>query len=100
MIVRSWGARLASSNLPSYLGHLDRSVKPALAKLPGYLGTTVLARRLESESSEVVVQTRWQSLEDVRAFAGPDISSAVVEPTAAALFSDYDRRVVHYDVVG
>ena len=101
MIVRSWSARLAPAKLTDYLAHLDRSVKPALAALPGFLGATVLERRLDGgSSSEVVVQTRWDSLDSVRAFAGDDIGSAVVEPAAAALFTDYDRRVLHYEVIG
>jgi heme-degrading monooxygenase HmoA len=101
MIVRSWSARLHSSNLAAYLAHLDRSVKPTLAALPGFVGSTVLARAVDDgPSREVVVQTRWASLEAVRAFAGHDVSVAVVEPAAAALFTDYDRHVVHYDVIG
>jgi heme-degrading monooxygenase HmoA len=103
MIVRSWSARLAPENVSSYLEHLDRSVKPALAGLPGFLGAMVLQRRVdgrERETREVVVQTRWQSLDAIHAFAGDDISAAVVEPAAAALFDEYDRRVLHYDVIG
>jgi heme-degrading monooxygenase HmoA len=102
MIVRSWSARLDAANLPAYLGHLDRSVKPALAALPGFFGATILERRIDGggSSSEVVVQTRWESLDAIRAFAGEDIGSAVVEPAAAALFTDYDRRVLHYEVIG
>jgi heme-degrading monooxygenase HmoA len=103
MIVRSWSARLAPANVPRYLEHLDHSVKPALEKLPGFLGAEVLERRVEAgerETVEVVVQTRWQSLDAIRAFAGSDIATAVVEPAAAALFDDYDRRVLHYEVIG
>jgi heme-degrading monooxygenase HmoA len=103
MIVRSWSARLASQNVSRYLAHLDRSVKPGLATLSGFIGLTVLERIVEegaSPASEVVVQTRWESLDAVRAFAGDDISAAVVEPGAAALFRDYDRRVLHYKVIG
>jgi heme-degrading monooxygenase HmoA len=103
MIVRSWSARLDSSNIARYLEHLERSVKPALGSLPGFIDAMVLERRVEGGSAnmrEVVVQTRWQSLEAIHAFAGDDIARAVVEPAAAALFADYDRRVEHYEVIG
>lgn len=101
MIVRSWSARIDGSKVSQYLTHLDHSVKPALAALSGFLGTTVLERRLgNSTLREVVVQTRWESLDAIHAFAGDDISVAVVEPAAAALFADYDRHVLHYDVIG
>jgi heme-degrading monooxygenase HmoA len=101
MILRSWSARLESQNVAEYLAHLDRSVKPSIGALPGFLGMTVLDREVvPSAIREVVVQTRWVSLDAIRAFAGADISRAVVEPHAAALFSDYDRQVLHYEIVG
>jgi len=103
MIVRSWSARLAAANIRPYLEHLDRSVKPALAALPGFVDATVLQRRIDAagrDTVEVVVQTRWESFEAIQAFAGDDISVAVVEPAAAALFDDFDRTVLHYQVVG
>lgn len=103
VILRSWSARLESRNVPEYLAHLDHSVKPAIGALPGFVGMTVLQRRIERSScavSEVVVQTRWASLDAIHAFAGEDISRAVVEPDAAALFTVYDRHVVHYEVIG
>jgi heme-degrading monooxygenase HmoA len=103
VIVRSWSARIDASNMAKYLAHLDRSVKPALAALDGFVDAMVLERSVEgavATAREVVVQTRWRSLDAVRAFAGADISVAVVEPAAAALFTDYDRHVLHYDVVG
>jgi heme-degrading monooxygenase HmoA len=103
MIVRSWSARLEARRVAAYLAHLERSVKPGLASLPGFLGITVMSRGVSDTGDgmrEVVVQTRWTSLDAVRAFAGDDISAAVVEPAAAALLTDYDRRVLHYEVIG
>jgi heme-degrading monooxygenase HmoA len=103
MIVRSWSARLPSGNVAKYLAHLDRLVKPAVGALPGFVGMTVLHREIEPASSvmsEVVVQTRWASIDAICGFAGDDVARAVVEPDAAALFTDYDRRVVHYEVIG
>jgi len=103
VIVRAWSARLESARVPAYLEHLDRSVKPALATLPGFVDAMVLERRLdgaERPMSEVMVQTRWESLRAIQAFAGDDISHAAVEPAAAALFDDYDGRVLHFQVIG
>jgi hypothetical protein len=102
VIVRHWSARLDPRNVEQYVAHLDRSLKPALAALPGFVDVTIMARLIHdagSPMSEIVVQTRWRSLESIRAFAGDDISMAVVEPAAAALFADYDRGVRHYEVI-
>lgn len=103
MILRSWSARLERQNVAHYLEHLDHSVKPVLAALPGFLSVAVLERSLDRGRpavSEVVVQTRWDSLEAVRGFAGDDIEHAVVDAAAAPLFIDYDRRVLHYHIIG
>ena len=42
--------------------------------------------------------TVWQSNPAIEAFAGPDREAAVVAPEAAALLTDYDRRVRHFEV--
>jgi hypothetical protein len=42
--------------------------------------------------------TIWQSNSAIDAFAGPDREAAVVAPEAAALLTDYDRRVRHFEV--
>jgi len=47
---------------------------------------------------EIVVITRWQSLDAVRAFAGPDPERAVVAPDAVPLLSRWDSRVRHYEI--
>ena len=54
-------------------------------------------RRVRSEI-EIVVETTWRSLDAIRAFAGPDLESAVVAPEAAALLTNYDRRVHHSEI--
>jgi len=42
---------------------------------------------------EIVVATRWDSLDAIRSFAGDDIDRAVVHDEAAALFSGLRRTV-------
>lgn len=98
MIARVWSARTAESQLQPYLNHLTGNVVPQLRALDGFAGFTVFTRRTGGEI-EVVVTTMWESLEKLAAFAGDDLEAAIVPPEAAALLSDYDRRVRHYDVV-
>jgi hypothetical protein len=47
---------------------------------------------------EITVTTVWTGFEAIEAFAHPDREAAVVAPEAAALLSDYDRRVRHYEI--
>jgi hypothetical protein len=45
-----------------------------------------------------MVQSRWTSRASITAFAGEEISRAVVEPEARALLTRFDETVSHYDV--
>jgi len=83
--------------LPKYLEHFSTNVLPELRRISGYLGATVSLRRLENEI-EILVETTWRSLESVRNFAGSDLEAAVVTAEAAALLTDFDRRVRHYEI--
>jgi heme-degrading monooxygenase HmoA len=72
-------------------------VLPQLRRLDGYRGASLLRRETDGEV-ELIVITRWHSLDAVRAFACADIESAVVEDEAASVLSRYDERVRPYEV--
>jgi heme-degrading monooxygenase HmoA len=100
MIERVWSARTTRDGAAAYADYFQRVVRPELAAVAGYLGARLLQREIPgAAATEVVVATRWESLAAVRAFAGEDIDRAVVHDEAAALFSDYDRTVRHFEIV-
>ena len=96
-VLRRWTARTSESQLPKYLEYFAKNVLPELRRVPGYVGATVSLRRLGSEV-EIVVETTWRSLESVRNFAGADLEAAVVAEQAAALLTNFDRRVTHWEM--
>ncbi len=96
-ILRRWSARTSEARLPKYLEHFSKNVLPELRRVPGYLGAIVSIRRVESEV-EIFVETTWRSLDSIRNFAGPDLETAVIAPEAAALLTDFDRRVHHSEI--
>jgi len=97
-ILRRWSARTTEAQLPKYLEHFSKNVLPELRGVHGYLGATVSLRHDENEV-EIVVETNWRSFESIRAFAGPDLEAAVVADEAAALLTNFDRRVRHSEIV-
>ena len=97
MISRLWSARTTQAQSHAYLQHFSAAVLPALRKFEGYVSSTVLTRPKDG-AIEILVVTVWQSFSAIDAFAGPDREAAVVAPAAAALLTDYDRRVRHFEV--
>jgi len=99
VIYRRWTARAAPENVDAYVAFFRGTVEPTLAALPGFVDVTVLQRELPGVAApqvEIVVVSRWTSMDAVRGFAGEDWSHAVVEPEAAALLLSYDRDVQHF----
>lgn len=97
MLARFWSANTTPALGESYRQHFEQAVQPQLRKLDGFLGATLFTRPLPG-AVEILVITYWQSFAAVDAFAGTDRESAVVAPEAAALLTDFDKRVRHYEV--
>jgi heme-degrading monooxygenase HmoA len=97
MIARLWSAHTTPALSDSYLLYFERAVRPELRRVDGFLGATVCTRPLPG-AMEILVTTYWKSFAAIDAFAGADRESAVVAAEAAALLTDFDRRVRHYEV--
>lgn len=99
MISRHWKGITKPGLLDRYIAHLQHDTFPALSAIPGFRSASILKRDVR-DGTEVHVVTLWDSMDAVRAFAGETADIAVVPPVVQELMADYDRRVVHYDVVG
>jgi heme-degrading monooxygenase HmoA len=98
MIARVWSARTTDAQAPAYVEHLRTQVLPAIRQVEGY-GGALLLECAAAEAVEIIVLTFWRSLDAIRGFAGADLEGAVVAEEAAALLTQFDRRVRHYEVV-
>jgi heme-degrading monooxygenase HmoA len=98
MIIRAWRGRASEAKSDAYPRHFHDAVAPALRDVPGFLGGQ-LGRRAEGDQTEFLVLTGWQSMEAIRAFGGPDLDKAVVEPGAVAALDEFDTTVRHYEVI-
>ena len=97
MIVRGWKARATAANAPAYRALLEKDVFPKLRSIDGFAGADLLERR-DDDGVEIVVMSRWASMEAVRGFAGAAPDRAVVEPDARAVLTSFDETVAHYDI--
>jgi heme-degrading monooxygenase HmoA len=66
--------------------------------VPGFRGARLL-RRNDGDEVMFTSVAYFDSLDDVRAFAGADIEQAVVEDAARRALTHWDERVSHHDVV-
>jgi mannose-6-phosphate isomerase-like protein (cupin superfamily) len=81
----------------AYCAYFDGTVRPQLEGIDGFLGASL--ERVEHDPGiEIVVVTRWRSLDAIRAFAGEDVEVSVVEPEARAVLASFDGRVRHIEL--
>ena len=76
---------------------LQLCVRPELHGIHGFLGATVSTRPAPG-AVEILVTTYWASFGAIDAFSGSDREAAVVAAEAAALLTDFDKRVRHYEI--
>jgi mannose-6-phosphate isomerase-like protein (cupin superfamily) len=98
VIARRWTALAGGSDqADAYVEHFERAVRPDLESTRGFLGASV--ERVDADGGiEIVVVTRWESMDAIEEFAGEDIDLAVVEPEARAVLSRFDDRVRHIEL--
>ena len=97
MIARHWRGWTKTPNADAYETLLRTQVLPGLGKIPGYRGGYVLRNGGEDEVEFVVINL-FDSIEAVRAFAGPNYATPVFEPEAQLLLSRVEPIARHYQV--
>jgi heme-degrading monooxygenase HmoA len=97
MIARHWRGWTELAKADVYESLLRDKVLPGLRGIPGYRGGYVLRCDAAAEAEFVVVNF-FDSLEAVKAFAGPDYRTPVFEPEARALLQRIEPIANHYEV--
>lgn len=97
MIARLWRGWTTLKNADAYERLLREHVLPDLQRIDGYRGGYVLRQDGNGEV-EFVVMNLFESLDAVRAFAGPNYTVPVFEPEARQLLSKVEPIARHYDV--
>ena len=96
MITRLWRGWTTVDNADAYERFLPGDLVPSMRKFPGFHGADIL-RRLEHDEVAFITLTRFDSLAAIKAFAGDDYETPVLEPQALALLARYERRALHFD---
>ena len=97
LIARLWTGRTKADDYDAYLAYLEESGVAELHATPGNRGVMVL-RRLDGDEAEFGVLSFWDSLEDVKAFAGQDVAAAHYYPEDERFLLEFEPRVKHFEV--
>jgi hypothetical protein len=97
MIARVWKGWTKAENADAYEELLRETVYPGLRKIDGYHGGYIL-RQDGKDEAEFVTINFFESLDAVKAFAGPEYEVPVFEPEARRLLSRVEPIARHYDV--
>lgn len=99
MISRIWHGWTTPENADSYESLLREEIFVGITdrRIEGFRGIDLLRRARGSEVEFATIMW-FDSIDDVRAFAGSDFEVAVVPPAARALLTRFDARSAHYEV--
>lgn len=98
MILRRWRGAVRAEDAEAYLAHQSSTGVRDYRATPGNRGVLVL-RRPVGELVEVVTLSLWESMDDVRRFAGDQPDVAVFYPGDDELLVEKDEHVDHSEVV-
>lgn len=96
MIARLWRGYTTPANADAYEAMLKPDLLPGLSQKPGFRGSFLLRRDLGNEV-EFVTIILWNSLDALKAVAGPDYETAIIPEERKAVLSRWDDKAAHYD---
>jgi heme-degrading monooxygenase HmoA len=97
MIARIWHGYTKPEHADSYEEMLKPELLPGIGMAKGYRGSYLLRRNREAEVEFITIML-WDSIDAIRAIAGPDYETAVVPEERRKYLIRYDPKSSHYDV--
>lgn len=99
IIIRIWHGWTTPGNADKYEALLKKEIFVGIQQrnIWGFKGIQLLRRGVEDEVEFITIMS-FDSLDDVREFAGEDYEVAFVPQKARAVLSRFDERSQHYEV--
>lgn len=98
MIARIWHGVTREPDASEYFEFLERTGLRDYLATPGNRGVWVL-RRTKGGRAHFLLMSLWDSLDSIRAFAGPDVARARYYPEDDRFLIEKESTVEHYDVL-
>lgn len=99
MIGRIWHGWTTHENADIYEALLKTEIFKEIQskEIKGFRGIKLFRRALADETEFITIM-EFDSLDDVRAFAGEDYEAAYVPDKARAVLARFDQRSQHYEI--
>jgi antibiotic biosynthesis monooxygenase (ABM) superfamily enzyme len=97
MIARVWHGYTRPEHADAYEAMLKPELLPGIGNVKGYRGSYLLRRPLGPEI-EFITILLFDSLDAIRAVAGPDYETAVIPEERRKYLIRYDPKSAHYEI--
>jgi heme-degrading monooxygenase HmoA len=97
MVMRLWRGVAMPGAADAYEAMLKPELLPGVGRAKGYERSWLL-RRAAGAETEFVTLMLWDSLDAIRALAGPDCETAIVPEERRKHLARFDARSSHYQV--
>jgi len=98
MIAREWRGETREADAETYFQYLQETGVQHCKGVRGNRGV-LLVRRVHDGKAEFVFTSFWDSLEAIKAFAGPEYEKAVYYPEDERFLLGMNPHVLHYEVL-
>lgn len=98
MIARVWHGATKPEHADSYESMLKPELLPGIGQVPGFRGS-YLMRRPNGPEVEFITVILWESLDSLKAYAGPEYEISIIPEERKQYLSRHDDRAAHYEVV-
>jgi heme-degrading monooxygenase HmoA len=99
MIARTWRGAVATADADAYADYMQDTGVAGYATTAGNQGVWMLRRNLDDDTTEFMMFTLWDSIEAVKAFAGPMPEQAIFYPEDDRFLIERDPVASHFSVV-
>ncbi len=97
MIARIWHGYTKPEHADAYEAMLKPDLLPGISKAKGYRGSYLLRKEAGNEVEFITIML-WDSIDAIRAVAGPDYETAVIPEERPKYLSRHDAKSAHYEI--
>ena len=98
MIARVWHGATRPEHADAYEAMLKPEPLPGFGRVKGYKGSYLL-RKNSGDEVQFMTILLWDSIDSIRAFAGPDYEASVIPEERRQYLSRHDAKAAHYEIV-